>query len=635
MEVMDYLLEQVFRDQPAKIKNFLLQTSVLDRFNGDLADAVSTRGDSWQIIEYLHRHNLFLFFLDKEGQWCRYHHLFADFLKERLRRSGRCLSESAHERAAIWFNQHGLVREAVTHALQSSNLELVAAIVEEAGGWRMAITGNQSILRRVISRLPEVILHRYPRLWLGAVLISAKTGRLYDAQRKLRELEWQEAGAGEANQQAIAERIAISVLIAGYEDRLMNRHDLEELEKLVRQPQFDDDLVLVLLNNYLCLLYLGSGKFAQSIEAGVICKNFFLQREDAYGGNIIDIHTGQSVLALGRLAEAKAIFEQIYNFSRCYVDDTGDAAAIASVLLAETAYEQNDLASSEEYLDRSLHHIEKFDSWLDIYASAYITAASVAHASTGIDASMTILDRAEEVAGRRNLDRLGRLVRLTRIRELVLQGDLRTAETFAQEFEPFEEAELPCGTELPNWRLIEAAALSLADVSILGGNPQRAIAILAPRVAEAEKNKWIRSTIKLLIKLALSLDACGNRKAALEAVERSLLYAAPQNFIRCYLVEGKPMRSLLGALPKNQTTIPVVKVFVDTVLGERAQGKVLFGDRQKEILDLLIKGCSTKEMAFRLGLSANTIKFHRKKLFEKLGARSRSQAIAAARKLSL
>jgi len=636
VEVTDYLLEQVFQDQPADIQDFLLQTSVLDRFNGDLADIVCNRGDSWQVMEQLYQRNLFIFFLDQQREWCRYHHLFTDFLQERLRRRGRGVGERVHEKAAVWFGAHELIPEAVKHALQSGSLELVAQVVEGAGGWRLGITGHLPILRRVCARLPEALMRRYPRLWLGDILLSAKTGRLDDAQRKLRELGWQETNADATDELARAERMAIGVLIAGYQDRPVTLHDLGEIEQYVRQPKFDDALVLALLDNYLCLVYLDAGKFAQSIEVGRRCQDFFLRRGDDYGAKIIDTHIGQASLAQGRLTEATAIYEQIHRYTSSYPGDGGDAAAIAGVLLAETAYEQNDLEAAERHLKNSLPHIEKFDGWFDIYASGYTTAASLAHVAQGIDASMAILDRAEEIARRRNLDRLGRLVRLQRIQELAQAGDLRLAEAFAVEFEPFEDAERALGSELPSWRLAEVAGCSLANLSLRCGDLERAIAILAPRQAEAEAKGWNRSAMKLQIKLALGHDACGGQKEALEFLERSLLKAAPHNFIRCYLAEGEPMKTLLHALLRRDgPLIPAVRNFVSKILGERTAGSALFGDRQKEILDLLVKGCSTKEMAFRLGLSANTIKFHRKKLFDKLGARSRSQAIAAARKLSL
>lgn len=636
MEVTDYLLEQVFQDQPADIQDFLLQTSVLERFNGQLADAVCDRDDSWDVMERLYHRNLFIFFLDQEREWCRYHQLFADFLQERLRRRGRGVGERVHEKAAVWFNGHELIPEAVKHALQSGSLELVAQIVEEAGGWRFGLNGHMSILRKICSRLPEAVMRRYPRLWLGDILISAKAGRLDDAKRKLSELGWQETDTGLTDDLAKAERMAIGVLVAGYEDRQLTVRDLEEVEQSVRQLKFDDDLLLALLTNYLCLVYLDAGKFKQSIETGQRCKDYFLRRRDTYGAKIIDTHIGQASLAQGRLKEATEIYGQIQDYTRAYPSDGGDATAISSVLLAETAFEQNDIKATEQFLKDTLPHIEEFDCWFDIYASAYTTAASLAHLTQGIDAAMAILDRAEVIARRRNLERLGKLARLWRIRELTQAGDLRAAEAFASEFEPFEEAEETPGSVLPSWRLLEAAAASLADLSTQLGNPERAIAILTRREAEADAKGWSRSSMKLKIKLALSHNARGDQKVALETIERSLMQAAPQRFIRCYLAEGEPMNRLLHALlRRGGPLIPVVKNFVTEILAERAVGGAIFGDQQKKVLDLLAKGCSTKEMVFRLGLSANTIKYHRKKLFEKLGATSRSQAIAAARKLSL
>lgn len=636
MEVTDYLLMQVFQQQPADIQNFLVQTSVLERFNGDLANAVCCREDSWRVMEQLYQRNLFIFFLDQEREWCRYHDLFSEFLKERLRRRGRAESEAVHDKAARWFSSHGMISDAVKHALQSGSLELVAQIAEEAGGWRLAIKENLLVLRKVCSRLPENMLRKYPRLWLGDILMSAKSGRIDDAQRKLRELDWRQAGLATVSELVKAERLAIGILIAGYEDRPVTAQDLDEINQLAQKPKFEDDLVLMLLRNYLCLLYLDAGRFNQSIEEARKCKNYFAARGDEYGASIIDTHIGQSELAQAHLNAAAKIYSDIYDKARHYLGDGGDATAISRVLLAETDYYQNDLESASQHLQASLPHIEIFDGWFDIYASGYATAASLSHISQGIDAAMAMLDRADEIARRRNLDRLGRLVRLLRVRELTKAVDLRAAEAFAAEFEPFEEAEMPIGSQLPSWRLLEAAGTCLADLSLQLGDKERALAILRPRLAQAEANGWALSSMKMQIKLAMCHDAIGNHKEARELIGKSLLKAAPQNFIRQYLDEGAALKKLLNGLRRrDELLIPAVKDFVAVILGERAEGKELLTDREKEVLDLIIKGCSSKETAFRLGLSMNTIKYHRKRLFEKLGAASRAQAISAARKLAL
>lgn len=115
--VIDYLTEEVLRQQPAEIRQFLLQTAILDRLSGPLTNAVTEREDSQAILEQLEKANLFVVPLDNNRQWYRYHHLFADVLRSRLRQEQPEKIPALHRRAAVWYEQNGFMDEAVHHAL--------------------------------------------------------------------------------------------------------------------------------------------------------------------------------------------------------------------------------------------------------------------------------------------------------------------------------------------------------------------------------------------------------------------------------------------------------------------------------------------------------------------------------------
>ena len=83
--ILDYLTEEVLRQQPDEVRSFLLETSVLEQLSGPLCDGVTGRSDGQEMLEHLERANLFLVPLDEERRWYRYHHLFADLLLARLK----------------------------------------------------------------------------------------------------------------------------------------------------------------------------------------------------------------------------------------------------------------------------------------------------------------------------------------------------------------------------------------------------------------------------------------------------------------------------------------------------------------------------------------------------------------------
>src|SRR5437588_4179949 len=115
--VMDYLVEEVLGQQSESLQTFLLRTSVLDRLCGSLCDAVllNPSGSGQETLEYLEHANLFLVPLDNERCWYRYHHLFAELLRQRLQqRSASSPGDEVwdvtglHSRASVWYEEHGL-----------------------------------------------------------------------------------------------------------------------------------------------------------------------------------------------------------------------------------------------------------------------------------------------------------------------------------------------------------------------------------------------------------------------------------------------------------------------------------------------------------------------------------------------
>ena len=117
--------------QPDHIQTFLLNTSILDRLTAPLCRALTGRGDSQQVLEYLEHANLFVVPLDNSCDWYRYHRLFADLLRRRLHQNTGVESlASLHRRASTWYEETGFTAEAVDHALAANDFERAADLIE-------------------------------------------------------------------------------------------------------------------------------------------------------------------------------------------------------------------------------------------------------------------------------------------------------------------------------------------------------------------------------------------------------------------------------------------------------------------------------------------------------------------------
>jgi LuxR family maltose regulon positive regulatory protein len=130
--VLDYLVEEVLNSQPEDVRGFLLDTSVLPQLTGPLCDALTGHDDGRQRLEILERGNLFVVPLDDQRQWYRYHHLFADALRARLLDRYPDRVPGLHQAASRWHAEHGLLADAVVHAIAGDDVDRAADLVELA-----------------------------------------------------------------------------------------------------------------------------------------------------------------------------------------------------------------------------------------------------------------------------------------------------------------------------------------------------------------------------------------------------------------------------------------------------------------------------------------------------------------------
>ena len=114
------------------MRNFLLQTSILERLCGPLCDAVTGQADGDETLKILERDNLFVVPLDDKRQWYRYHHLFADVLHARLLEEQPALVPVLHQRASEWCEQNDLRADAIRHALAAEDFARAADLIELA-----------------------------------------------------------------------------------------------------------------------------------------------------------------------------------------------------------------------------------------------------------------------------------------------------------------------------------------------------------------------------------------------------------------------------------------------------------------------------------------------------------------------
>ena len=189
--VLDYLLGEVLQRQPERVHSFLLQTAILDGLCGPLCDAVTGREDSAEMLGVLERGNLFIVPLDDQRRWYRYHHLFADVLRARLREAQPGQVPILHRRASEWYELNSLTPDAISHALAADDFVRAAGLIELAGP---AMEGSPQTATWLgwVRALPDEMVRARPVLsvWyafalLGRAEMEVAESRLKDAEQWL------------------------------------------------------------------------------------------------------------------------------------------------------------------------------------------------------------------------------------------------------------------------------------------------------------------------------------------------------------------------------------------------------------------------------------------------------------------
>jgi LuxR family maltose regulon positive regulatory protein len=203
----EYLMAEMLERQPGEVQSMLLRTSLVDRMNGELADLLTGRSGSEQMLLELEEANAFVVSLDAQRTWFRYHQLLADFLRLELRRTSADEVSDLHRRAARWLADRGDIVEAVRHTLAAGDWPDAARLVADHS-FRWVLDGQAGTIRAVLQAFPEGASVDHPDLALAHAAAELNQGRLDEAAAQLALAESSVRSAPPARRRRLAVAIA-------------------------------------------------------------------------------------------------------------------------------------------------------------------------------------------------------------------------------------------------------------------------------------------------------------------------------------------------------------------------------------------------------------------------------------------
>jgi LuxR family transcriptional regulator, maltose regulon positive regulatory protein len=652
--VVDYLAEEVLARQPEALRTFLLKTSILDRMCGPLCDAVTLSDDGQEALEYLEHMNLFVNPLDEERRWYRYHHLFTDVLRQRLRETDDDLLPKLHRRASVWFEQQGLAVEAVHHTLEAHDIERAADLIEEIG-LSVMLPGQVHTLLGWLDKLPDALVRSRPALCVvhAAALMfagqpEAAEARLDDAER-------------DVQRDAPADRALIilgqAATVRGNLTRISG--DLARCVAFSRRaldllPETQFMWTIAKLNATYAYHVSGDVRPAtERLVAEVIAPVRRTGNPLTLLRSIINLARLQ--VLQGRLRQGTATFEEA---ARSSSGPGGSERLVGNPAyyfgMGDLLREWNDLDAAERHLEQGMDLVSGMPTVdADVVAHGFISLARLQQARGEYGPAITTLEIFSHLAHRQNFfPPLLANAAAAKARLSLAQGDLPAAIGWAE----------ASGLHLdePSYPR-EAEYLTLARVLIARGrdDPEGpyfddALRLIDLLLGAAESGARMGSAIEILILRALALQARRETTGAFEALERVLTLGEPEGYVRVFVDEGAPMAALLSAFlkarrrggrgTKQLASLGYVRrllaVFEPPAPTQHAQatGQPLpehLTRREREVLALIAEGFSNQEIADRLFIAPSTVKWYVHSILRKLEVDSRIKAVARARELHL
>ncbi len=636
-----YLLNEVLDQQPRDIQQFLLKTSVFERWCVPLCDQVVRAGPTDRgtqaRLEWLERTNFFLIPLDDRREWFRYHHLLRDVLRRRaLTLLGTDQIGDLHRQAAAWFAGQGLLEDALQHSLVARDFDQVARLMRD-GFCEVLNQQDRATLERWLNLLPAEIIEQ--RAWL----LMIKAAALHFAARM---------------------------------DALLKT--VEQIETLIPTDatlQAEDDVPLL---HGLQLLMLGQDAYFRNEFEHCVA---YLQESLAllpeawtYAHNGCIIYLGMNLQAMGQEQAAEQFLWKQHETLR---EKTKDSTQIL-VALCSNALQAGQLEQARQAGELALEQAQRFNlqlmsGWAHYFLGliAYLwndLETAVRHFSEIADRRFAIQARiarhglvglAHTQLAQGHLAGAGETVNLLRQYDIGVlgveteqtrslhaqlqfqQGDRRNAFRWADAL----------SAEIPDQPLLWLHFEHLTKARLLlsrgeNGDASSALHIIETFDEIAERTHNTRVKILLLILRAEALDQQGETDAALAALHHAIELARPGDMIRPFVDQGSRVQQLLACLSEP----PVAHDFIRRLLAafpeaESHSPQIIsppiepliepLTPRELDVLVLMHERLSDKEIAQKLGISPDTVKRHSANLFGKLGVNKRQAAVAKAISLGI
>jgi LuxR family transcriptional regulator, maltose regulon positive regulatory protein len=648
-----YLEEDVVRNLPPELVEFLETLSICPRFDAELATAISANTNAARLIQQLDDENLFLTRIEVEErhEWFRMHRLFADFLAARRLRHGADWERQIHHRASRWFAANSLIPEAVRHARLAGDVDFAIEVVTRAATGMRSLVYLGTQLRWIEELAPETVRTNPKLLALGcwALMLSGRPDEAEVWAERLAGAPGQtlDRGANVASQVALV-RAGIAM---GRDD---TAHAEVHLARFAESPP-EDPFQSSLVQTSLTLCDVASGQFDRARQR--------YQRWRAEHNR--DLASDHAIVALATLFLASLVEGDVCHVERecpgvlaqadALYGRRSSCANICAALLASAYVERDRIAEAAELLASVGGTLRVATPELMIQAS--LANARVLCLQGDWRAALASLADAEHRLHERRLDRGVALMLAAQAAIHLTHGDTRRGALIQTGLDTLARRHV----ETPGWRgeISGIAALAAARLALAEHQSEEALRRLAQAAEEAGRRNRRRTRVIIDLLAGAATADLGQGEASLRHLADAVSAATSLGLLRTVIDElnqlppamrDKLLASLAALAADGNTAArdyesllkagsnasPLIAAAAAARPPAPASQPALgITAREAEILQLLGRSMSNKRIALTLNVSVETVKWNLRNIYAKIGVSSRYDALSWAKNRGL
>ena len=453
-----------------------------------------------------------------------------------------------HAAMADWFSRNGSLEEAVHHAVETGDFRLAEASIREAGGVRIFLKSGFPTLYRLISHLPPRVVLESASLQLCKAVVFAKSGNLETARQLVEDVKRSLADGNQID--VLDEDVAqIDSLISIYEDRIDGAEQIAALERETRSMSPREMWRVAWAANHLCIAYTVRGRFDDAESEAQRALTCYRDENMRYAQIFILVHLALIANARGNPIAANEWGSEAWSLLERGQRGDQHLQAIVAVPLAEAAYARGDFERATRLLEPAIPLLEAGEAWVDLFARAYHTRIRIAVARDETQLALGLLDRAEQVAHRRNLPRLKTVVLLMRLEVMSRAGLVEASEEIAGSIPWLNIRDLSQPESIPlteariTWREQSMALHMLARLHWTRGEHQLAITTLdALELAARRVGNEIEITRARALRCCY-LWSVREHQEACQNLQLAVALATPRDLL-CMFIEDKYLKGM-------------------------------------------------------------------------------------------